>query len=143
MDWIKGKCPTCHSVNTLFIAQGGYLTCSYSGCTDPDAASVELHMTRGELTGEHGNGRRPLTPGDVLHIGEGEGTLLYVRPACRRVEAVGPDWVLTRRPCPNPGGLTLVTDPTEIELLHLGRNQVCPTGPVCPLLGTTPPPIAA
>lgn len=34
---IKGiTCPACRSHDTIFIASGGYLTCSWAECTEPD-----------------------------------------------------------------------------------------------------------
>ncbi|MEV5942698.1 hypothetical protein, partial [Streptomyces sp. NPDC051994] len=40
-SWIKGRCPACRG-ESLFIADGGYVTCSRHDCPDPDAASTLL-----------------------------------------------------------------------------------------------------
>jgi hypothetical protein len=38
---VKGRCPACGS-ETLFVGDGGYLTCSRIDCPHPDAASQIL-----------------------------------------------------------------------------------------------------
>ncbi|MET9517400.1 hypothetical protein [Streptomyces sp. NPDC002994] len=38
---IQGRCPACHG-QSLFLGDGGYVTCSRIDCQDPDAASVVL-----------------------------------------------------------------------------------------------------
>lgn len=38
MQQIKGRCPM-GCGETLFVGQGGYVTCSYIHCPDPAAAS--------------------------------------------------------------------------------------------------------
>lgn len=35
---IQGRCPACNG-STLFLADGGYITCSWIECPNPDAAS--------------------------------------------------------------------------------------------------------
>ncbi len=42
--WVKGVCPACHS-RTLFVGDGGYITCSYIPCPDPGAAGKLLEDT--------------------------------------------------------------------------------------------------
>ena len=38
---VQGRCPACGS-NSLFLGDGGYVTCSVLGCPDPCAASNVL-----------------------------------------------------------------------------------------------------
>lgn len=38
---VQGRCPAC-GWTTLFLASGGYITCSRADCPDPDAASTLL-----------------------------------------------------------------------------------------------------
>jgi hypothetical protein len=38
---VKGRCPSCQR-ETLFLAEGGYVTCRVLGCVEPDAASTLL-----------------------------------------------------------------------------------------------------
>ncbi len=41
--WVKGICPACHG-NTLFVGDGGHITCSYIPCPDPGAVDKLLSM---------------------------------------------------------------------------------------------------
>ncbi|MFG2748052.1 hypothetical protein [Streptomyces xanthophaeus] len=38
---VQGRCPACHW-SSLFLADGGYVTCRRLECPDPDAASRAL-----------------------------------------------------------------------------------------------------
>lgn len=38
---VQGRCPMCHS-ESLFLGEGGYVTCSLRGCADPTEASSVL-----------------------------------------------------------------------------------------------------
>lgn len=40
---VRGKCPACHN-ETLFLGSGGYVTCGWTDCPAPDAASQLLYM---------------------------------------------------------------------------------------------------
>lgn len=40
--WVAGRCPGCNSDGTLFVASGGYITCSMGGCPNPGAVSELL-----------------------------------------------------------------------------------------------------
>lgn len=42
--WVRGICPACKSHRTLFVGNGGYLTCSLVGCPDPCAAHDLLNV---------------------------------------------------------------------------------------------------
>jgi hypothetical protein len=42
--WIQGKCPACGR-GSLFIGEGGYLTCSHLECPDPEAPTKALEET--------------------------------------------------------------------------------------------------
>ncbi|MDB5556983.1 MAG: hypothetical protein JWL86_6967 [Rhizobium sp.] len=35
-ETIKSWCPACKSTNTVFIGSGGYMTCSWAECPEPD-----------------------------------------------------------------------------------------------------------
>jgi len=35
---VQGICPACKSRGSLFLADGGYITCSWSQCSNPGAA---------------------------------------------------------------------------------------------------------
>ena len=39
---VKGRCPACGLNNTLFLAEGGWVTCSWLKCPDPSSASDAL-----------------------------------------------------------------------------------------------------
>lgn len=43
---VKGRCPSCHG-QSLFLGEGGYVTCSYLSCPDPSVANRWL-LTGGE-----------------------------------------------------------------------------------------------
>jgi hypothetical protein len=47
--WLKHPCPACGSTGTLFIGNGGYLTCSLIGCPDPCKAGDVLDNARGAV----------------------------------------------------------------------------------------------
>lgn len=38
---VQGRCPACHG-ESLFLGEGGYVTCSRIDCPDPDAPSRAL-----------------------------------------------------------------------------------------------------
>jgi hypothetical protein len=42
---VIGRCPTCLN-ETLFLAAGGHVTCSFAKCEQPDAASLLLQNVR-------------------------------------------------------------------------------------------------
>lgn len=42
LPWVKGKCPACDSSDTLFVGEGGFLTCSLIGCPNPTAPAELL-----------------------------------------------------------------------------------------------------
>jgi hypothetical protein len=59
---IQGHCPAC-GWTTLFLGEGGYITCSRSDCPDPDAATTLLehdprnghhYLSTGCLHDKHG-----------------------------------------------------------------------------------------
>lgn len=41
---VRGKCPSC-GLETLFLGEGGYVTCSLIGCRRPDAATELLAVS--------------------------------------------------------------------------------------------------
>lgn len=41
---VQGRCPSC-GASTVFVAEGGYLTCSLSTCSNPLAPSEALGIT--------------------------------------------------------------------------------------------------
>jgi hypothetical protein len=41
---VEGECPEC-GCKSLFVGQGGYVTCSRIGCDDPSAPSKALGVT--------------------------------------------------------------------------------------------------
>ncbi|MET9879772.1 hypothetical protein ABZZ36_34935 [Actinacidiphila glaucinigra] len=42
---VQGRCPACGR-NSLFLGDGGYVTCSRTLCSEPDAASTLLEVPR-------------------------------------------------------------------------------------------------
>lgn len=48
MPIVKGRCPSCRQ-STLFLADGGYVTCSSTRCPNPCAAA-DLLMDEPEVT---------------------------------------------------------------------------------------------
>lgn len=40
--WIEGRCPACGSYGTLFVAEGGHVTCSLVNCANPTAVADAL-----------------------------------------------------------------------------------------------------
>ena len=44
--WVRGPCPACGGRKTLFVGEGGYLTCSWWRCPDPSAAHRWLATAR-------------------------------------------------------------------------------------------------
>ncbi|WP_181360817.1 DUF6085 family protein [Streptomyces sp. S1D4-14] len=40
--WITARCPACGGSNSLFVADGGYITCARIDCPDPEAAHKTL-----------------------------------------------------------------------------------------------------
>lgn len=59
---VKGRCPAC-GLHTLFVADGGYLTCSNVDCTRPDAA----HELIGEVADARQHGAFTFCPQLVGH----------------------------------------------------------------------------
>ncbi|MEC3995047.1 hypothetical protein VSR01_16500 [Actinacidiphila sp. DG2A-62] len=55
---VKGRCPACGG-NSLFVAEGGYLTCRRVDCAEPDAAASLLELAAPAPGPHH--------PDDVLH----------------------------------------------------------------------------
>lgn len=43
-DRIQGQCPACHG-SSLFVAEGGYITCSRLDCPDPEAVTTLLERS--------------------------------------------------------------------------------------------------
>jgi hypothetical protein len=48
MPVVRGKCPSCGSYS-LFLAQGGYITCAKLDCKDPCSAGDVLHADQRPL----------------------------------------------------------------------------------------------
>jgi len=48
--WIKGECPR-GCGETLFVGEGGYVTCSFIDCPEPDAPHKALAAQRTEEVG--------------------------------------------------------------------------------------------
>jgi hypothetical protein len=40
--WIAARCPACGWSNCLFVAEGGFITCSRIECPNPEAAHAAL-----------------------------------------------------------------------------------------------------
>lgn len=40
--WINARCPACGWSNVLFVANGGYITCSRIECPNPEAAHAAI-----------------------------------------------------------------------------------------------------
>jgi hypothetical protein len=55
---VQGRCPACGS-SSLFVADAGYLTCSFLECPDPDAAARLLDLAAPPPG--------PIHPGDARH----------------------------------------------------------------------------
>jgi hypothetical protein len=36
---VQGRCPACGGSQSLFLAEGGYVTCARVECPDPEAAT--------------------------------------------------------------------------------------------------------
>lgn len=51
MHTVQGRCPSCHH-QTLFLGEGGHVTCSLIGCTNPTAADDLLNGPTTTSTGE-------------------------------------------------------------------------------------------
>lgn len=49
--WIAARCPACGGSNCLFVAEGGFITCSRIGCPDPEAAHKVLEREPAVQTG--------------------------------------------------------------------------------------------
>lgn len=67
-QWINARCPACGWSNVLFVADGGYVTCSRIECPNPEAAHAALERvvsamlkTAARAGAEDRNGDR-LTP---------------------------------------------------------------------------------
>ena len=43
---VTGVCPACGSAGTLFVAVGGYITCSLDVCPDPTKVADDLNPPR-------------------------------------------------------------------------------------------------
>jgi hypothetical protein len=44
---VQARCPACGSTSTLFLAEGGYITCSLIGCPNPEAAHEAIEEQAG------------------------------------------------------------------------------------------------
>lgn len=42
---VQGRCPACQG-QSLFLGEGGYVTCSRADCPQPDAATSALEQTK-------------------------------------------------------------------------------------------------
>jgi hypothetical protein len=40
--WVTARCPACGGSSSLFVADGGFLTCARLDCPDPEAAQKAL-----------------------------------------------------------------------------------------------------
>jgi len=49
---IQGKCPACDWKGTIFVGDGGYLTCSRDTCPNPCAPSEALGVKFPEMAGK-------------------------------------------------------------------------------------------
>lgn len=45
-QWINTRCPACGWSNVLFVAEGGYITCSRLECPNPEAAHKVLETAQ-------------------------------------------------------------------------------------------------
>lgn len=45
-QWISARCPACGGSDVLFVADGGYITCSRIECPNPEAAHKVLESAR-------------------------------------------------------------------------------------------------
>ena len=52
-EWLKMKCPACNG-KTLFVGNGGYLTCSLVDCPEPDTEKALAAMKLDERMAELG-----------------------------------------------------------------------------------------
>lgn len=43
---VKGRCPACGHADSMFVANGGYITCSIDTCKNPALASDLLELGR-------------------------------------------------------------------------------------------------
>jgi hypothetical protein len=59
-NWVKGYCPACNSRGTMFVASGGYLTCSLDVCPNPTLLADLLEKRGALAAGAFSNGE----PGD-------------------------------------------------------------------------------
>lgn len=85
---------------------------------------------------------RPLAPGDVIH-GFTNGAFGRTHNDCVRIEAVGPDWIVTRparedfRPKPEPW---FVSGRHDLGLCQHARDGRCQNDAgLCPFEGREPP----
>ena len=63
----------------------------------------------------------PLTPGDLIH-GYAYGAFGRDSYDCRRIEAVGPDWIVTRD---DTGATEFVSNRRSLELCQQARDEPC------------------
>lgn len=81
----------------------------------------------------------PLSVGDVIH-GYAEGAFGRDSYNCRRVEAVGPDWIVTRSCL---GTVELLGDPDDLRRAQRARDTRCTLTDAfgdlcCPFTGEEP-----
>lgn len=70
---------------------------------------------------------RPLAPGDVIH-GFAYGAFGRDHYKCVRIEAVGPDWIVTRgsrEPFESEPGASFVSGRRSLELCQQARDEPC------------------
>jgi hypothetical protein len=75
---------------------------------------------------------RPLTPGDTIH-GFAYGAFGRDHYNCTRIEAVGPDWIVTRDNDEHFPGPSFTSGRHSLELCIQARDEPCPNEDGCPL----------
>jgi hypothetical protein len=51
--WITARCPACGGGSSLFVAEGGFVTCARLDCPDPEAAHKALEAAGSDLVRKH------------------------------------------------------------------------------------------
>ncbi len=123
---VQGQCPACRG-NSLFLAEGGYVTCSRIDCPNPDAVSTLLDP--GSRADAAPRAPRPLAVGDVIH-GGAYGVFSRDHYEGCRIVAVGPDWIDIGGDDGRRWGSA--EGRRSLELLQQARDEPCPLD-VCPL----------
>lgn len=80
--------------------------------------------------------RAPLAPGDIIHGYVIGSATTFSRYTCCRVEAVGPDWIVTRD---HSNQTALISESLALQLAQEGRDEPCPNKDGC----TVTPPLTA